>query len=170
MITYHQLWQIVAGLLLLSLLSFCWGFGLRETVYVLVPSEVVKEVTVEHIKYITREVPVEIVKEVLVLNEPQELRFFETVEELEFWVSNNHTLFSIGISGENDCDDLAEKWQRKALAGGYLVSMCPVYKGKVMGTTVCNCDAHIGLWTFIGNDCWYWESTGEITKLGVVRD
>jgi len=134
--------------------------------------EVVKEVPV--IKTITQEVPVvkEVVKEV-----PIKPRYFESEEELRNWVENNHGLINVGSVSrtkqdpQNDCDDQADRWQKRALEDGYLVSVCPVLNGKVFNTQVGTQKYHVGLWTSIGNNYYYWEPvTGEITKLDVVRD
>ena len=136
-----------------------------KTVYQEVP--LIKEVEV------VKEIPVEVIKEV-----PIEARYFETVAEFEKWVDENHALLAISFvefnkhDPQNDCEDQADRWQLKALEEyGYLVSACPVYNGYVFDTYVGGGKYHVGLWTSIGNNYYYWESvTGKITKLGVVRD
>lgn len=61
-------------------------------------------------------------------------------------------------------------WEH-TLEDGYLVSACPVKNGYVYDTNVGVSGYHVGLWTSIGNNFYYWEPvTGEITKLKVVRD
>jgi len=113
--------------------------------YTEVPVEVIKEVEVERvfIKTVTREVPVflEVVKEVEVVREiPIKARFFESVEELEGWIESNHGLINaIHIEFNkhddwNDCEDQADRWQKRALDDGYIVSACPVYNGRVFKT------------------------------------
>jgi len=153
-----------------------------HTVYVPVPVEVVKEVesvvikTVPEPYIVTREVPVILteVKEI-----PIEVRRFDSVEELEGWIESNHGLINtIHIEFNkhddwNDCEDQADRWQKRALDDGYIVSACPVYNGMVFGQKIFETEYpyHVGLWTSVGNDYYYWDTvTGEITKLGVVRD
>jgi len=87
-------------------------------------------------------------------------------------VESNHGLISIGSVSFashdplNDCEDQADRWQRKALEDGYLVSPCPVYMDRVFNTQTGGGKYHVGLWTSIGNEFYYWEPvTGEITKL-----
>ena len=75
------------------------------------------------------------------------------------------------IENVNDCEAQADRWQKRALDDGYIVSACPVYNGMVFDTYVGGGKYHVGLWTSIGNNYYYWEGvTGKITKLGVVRD
>ena len=132
-------------------------------------------------EYITVEkvVEKEVIKEVEVIIEtPIVAKRFETVAEFEEWVENNHALLAISFvqsnqhDPSNDCEDQADRWQMKALEEyGYLVSDCPVYNGMVFDTYVGGGKYHVGLWTGIGNNYYYWEPvTGKITKLGVVRD
>jgi len=140
-----------------------------EIIYVVspAPDPIIKIVEV------VKEVPIEVVKEV-----PIKTKGFETVAEFEKWVDENHALLAISFVGfnkhdpQNDCEDQADRWQLEALEEyGYLVSACPVYNGMVFDTYVGGGKYHVGLWTSIGNEYFYWESvTGKITKLNVVRD
>jgi len=137
-------------------------------------------IEVEKVVYetVTQDVPVYVIKEVEVVREiPIEARYFESVKEFENWVENNHGLITVGSTSFtshdplNDCEDQADRWQMRALDDGYLVSACPVKNGMVLDTNVGGIGYLVGLWTSIGNGFWYWEPvTGEITKLGVVRD
>ena len=146
-------------------------------VYVQLPGEVIE---VERVVYepVTKYVPVYVPKEVEVIKEvPIEAGYFETVEEFEKWVENNHGLINVGQvlfkfpDNMNDCEDQADRWQQRALEDGYLVSVCPVNNGYVFKTRVGSQKYHVGLWTSIGNNYYYWDSvTGEITKIEVVRD
>ena len=124
-------------------------------------------------------IEVEVIKEVEVIREVSlKTRHFETVAEFEKWVDENHALLTSGSTSfnshdpSNDCEDQADRWQLKALEEyGYLVSVCPVYNGMVFDTYVGGGKYHVGLWTSIGNGYYYWDSlTGEISKLGTVRD
>ena len=144
-----------------------------EIVYVeLPPKTVVEERIVE--------VPVEVIVERIVEKEVTiKPKYFETESELREWVENNHGFLNVGNSFltkhdiNNDCEDQAERWQAKALRDGHLVDICPVYNGMVFDTKVSDgkYPYHVGLWTSIGNNYYYWEpTTGEIVKLKTIRD
>ena len=144
-----------------------------ETVYIELPPKIVIEERVV-------EVPVEKIVERIVEKEVTiKPEYFKTEGELREWVENNHGFLNVGTSlltkhdKNNDCEDQAERWQAKALRDGHLVDLCPVYNGMVFDTKVSDgkYPYHVGLWTSIGNNYYYWEpTTGKITKLKVVRD
>jgi len=182
MFTWQHIIEIIIACMLVCVILFYCGKGTKEYIevpyYKVVETEkvVIKTVTQEVpvIKEVIREVPVEVIKEV-----PIEARYFTTVSELEEWIENNHGLINMihiefnKHDDYNDCEDQADRWQRRALDDGYIVSVCPVFNGRVFNTKLFETDYpyHVGLWTSIGNYYYYWEPvTGEITKLGVVRD
>lgn len=99
-------------------------------------------------------------------------RWFNSVDELEAWVTSNRVIIADGVS---DCDDYAERLMILALKDGYLLPVVPVYKGKVLGDRVLkSSEPHVGNWAWIGNRFYYIEpqyskQNGAI-KLKIKRD
>lgn len=96
-----------------------------------------------------------------VISSPQ---WFTSADELEQFIDQ----YPLRRGG--DCDDIAEEIMLDALEQGKLLVVCPVWKSKVFGEKVAGykwtSKRHIGLWTWIDNDFYYYEfQTGEIYKL-----
>jgi len=158
------MWHKVLELILLALILLALIFKLPiravevqgEMVYVEVPVEVPVEVEV------LVEVPVETLIEV-----PIELREFESLGELEGWLDENigpivfigSTNLSSPLSDPRfDCDDYAERLQKRALNNGYYMSLQLVEDGHIFGIEVLDMpEAHMGCLTMIGNDIYYIE-------------
>lgn len=143
-------------LFLISVLSWL-GLELPEVIhmreYIIVPKivEVVKEI--------------EIIKEVeRIVEVSRELGEFESLEQLEAWRDDRFCYifdkpYLKGIkdySPKRDCDDVAETWVRQAIDDGFLMSYCPIYKGKLGRKRVSQTRGwHMGCITFIGNNLYY---------------
>ncbi len=120
---------------------------------------------------VTEYVPVEfeVIREVPVEVEiPHEYRLFTSIEELEEY---RDTELLVKISGKwyrmptdsysekEDCDDVAEAWQRKILEDGFLVSQQIINKGYLLGIKVSETkNKHVGIWTMIGNDAVFMDT------------
>lgn len=137
----------------------------REYVFVPEIVEVVKEI--------------EVIKEVEVIVEvPRELREFRDLADLEAWRDDRFCYifdkpYLKGIkdySPKRDCDDVAETWVRQAIDDGFLISYCPIYKGKLGRKRVSRTKGwHMGCITFIGNNLYYIDTYPpyKITKVGI---
>lgn len=152
----------VLGVLLIlatSSLAFCGGAYLGQVTFepqVIVDYQTVCRV-VETVKYKPVEVEKVIVEQVEV---SKELHYFESLDELEQWLS--------GISiFASDCDDFAIELQRKALKDGYILSFEVIYpseynslfKQKRLPSGI----AHAINLAVIGNEVYYIEpQTNEV--------
>ena len=129
-----------------------------------------------HTQYIERIVPQEIIVErdvervvvrEVIMQVPREINEFKDLEELKEWAEVNSMSLVMGLHENWDCDDYAEGMRERAMAQGYIMSICPVYLGKVFDKQVepvrWNVPAHMGNITMIGNDIYYIEpQTGKV--------
>ena len=161
-----------ALLITLSIMLIFVGIGIGTAISK--PAVIYKEVPVvkEVVHYVDVppiieiiEVPVEVVVEIEV---PKEVRLFETIEEFEAW-RDDRLLITINgkqylvptktYSPKNDCDDVAETWQRWAYEDGYLASQQAVWRGKVCGIKVSQTlGKHMGLMIIIGNEVFFQDT------------
>lgn len=166
--------MILGGVLGIALLAmgFFIGKGSNETIYVGYPIETLKVVRqVEQLPpeviYITqKEVVTKTITE-YIETEP-EYREFESLGEFMEWRGDNLVMEIQGklyrlphdqYSEVMDCDDVAEAWQREALADGYLVSQQIIEYGKLLGERVSETKKkHDGILTMIGNDIYYLDT------------
>lgn len=108
-----------------------------------------------------------------------EYREFPSPETFAEWGKQQPILMVPGqgfnnFTDKNDCDRQAEFLQRRALANGYLVSLCQVTRdGRVFDTYVAftKNHPHVGIWTAIGKSYYYMDSlTHEVIKIKIMRD
>jgi len=123
---------------------------------------------------VIKEVPVEIIKEVEKIVEVEKLvyqmpRFFESAEEAQAWVDENHLpikfigkmdLENYKPDSRYDCDDYSEDYQTLALESGLILTECPVTDGRIWGVRVTDImEYHVGCWTKIAGTYYYIESS-----------
>lgn len=143
------------------------GYGIREamakpiavahttTEYVTLPPEIIYERV---------EIPVEVIKEVQVVNEIVRWRNiydrnFDSVEQFKEWYYAQHfkPLFPSGVY-KVDCDDYAQRLQITALRQGYPVSVALLKEGEYYGVNVSNIEnGHAGNLVMIGGTYYYVE-------------
>ena len=111
---------------------------------------------------------------------PVTLREFSSPDELTAWTKSNVDSFNeqdklirpaaakLVPNSVWDCDDYAERLQRKALSEGYLVSLQLISNGSLLGAKVTNyISDHMGNITIIDNSMYYIEPMdGHIALIG----
>jgi hypothetical protein len=131
-----------------------------ETVVERPPETIVVERVVEK--------PVE--KVVVQPGKPAPLKEFASLEELKKWCDKNVALIIVlraegptdlinpGTCVKTDCDDYAERLQRRAVNDGYIMSQQLVQDGKIFGVPVTDINGyHVGNLTVVGNDVYFIE-------------
>lgn len=182
---------LVPVLLVISGLSFIWQTGSvswlakePEVVTRIVYYPKYERVEVEKIVYVDRIVYEERIvdhypaPEIRVVERRLMPKWFESEQELRDWYEDNKigwlTVRDATDPELQDCDDYVEELMDRAFRTGYLLFPVPVWNGKVMGERVVETyEAHVGLWTWIGNDIYYIEATPSdepIKKLRITRD
>jgi hypothetical protein len=131
-----------------------------ETITLPVKEYVTVDHTIDH--YIPEPGPERVVEV------PQALRDFSSVDELREWAKSHVAV--LWLSGkEADCDDYARHFQKLAAQDGYYLSLALTDQQGYLGTVKVKNGYHMGNLAVIGNEVWYVEpQTGEILCISLL--